>query len=65
MLVLKKAKTVTCGAPRCANRAEKNSNIIALEYVHIRGETKSNCHAISFQLKISLPCSVSSLHVFT
>ena len=35
-----------------------------LEYVHMRGEINSNPREISFQLKISLLCSVSSLLVF-
>ena len=33
-----------------------------LEYIHMRGEMNSNQYEISFQLKISLWCSVSSLH---
>ena len=35
------------------------------EYVHIRNEMNSNRYEISFRLKISLRCSVSSLLVFT
>ena len=35
-----------------------------LEYVHMRGEMNSNRYEISFRLKISLRCSVSSLLVF-
>ena len=41
------------------------SNSLKLEYVHMRGEMNSNRHEISFRLKISLRCSVSSLLVFT
>ena len=36
-----------------------------LEYVHMRGEMNSNRYEISIRLKISLPCSVNSLLVFT
>ena len=43
----------------------KHNKAAKLEYVHIRGEMNSNRYEISFRLKISLRCSVSSLLVFT
>ena len=39
--------------------------ILTLEYVHMRSEMNSNWYEISFWLKISIRCSVSSLFVFT
>ena len=41
----------------------KGSCLSVLGYIHMRGEMNSNQYEISFQLKISVQCSVSSLHV--
>ena len=40
-------------------------SITVWEYIHMIGEMNSHRYEISFQLKISLQCSVSSLLVFT